>query len=149
MLGVKVVEDQTILGEVVNKNGILYYYAMGKADAAGFVQVDDAYYFADVDGKVAIGHTYVWKGNGIVPEGHYEFDENGKALNGFITRDGILYYYQNGRAGQAGLHYIDGYYYCLGNDGSVWVNGTYYVYQTNGYSLPMVYTFDELGRVVL
>ncbi len=150
MMGVKVVDGQTVLGEIAtDENGDMRYYQWGQLTAAGFVVVDGDYYFADLDGKIAIGRTYVWKGNGIVAEGHYEFGADGKALNGFVTKDDGIYYYEMGAYGQEGLNYIDGYYYCIGSDGKLWVNGSYYVWKTNGYSVPMTYTFDELGRIVL
>ncbi len=150
MLGVKVVDGETVLGEIVtDENGELLYYQWGQTVAAGFVTVDGDYYFADVDGKIAIGRTYVWKGNGIVAEGHYEFGDDGKALNGFVTKEDGIYYYEMGAYGTEGLNYIDGYYYCIGNDGKLWVNGTYYVWKTNGLSVPMSYTFDAQGRIVL
>ena len=150
MIGAKAENGKTVLGELVtDANGSLVYYQWGQPTVAGFVEVDGAYYFADVDGKIAIGRTYVWKGNGLVAEGHYEFDESGKAYHGFVTKEDGLYYYQMGACGKEGLHYIDGYYYCIGSDGKLWTNGSYYVWKTNGYSVPMTYTFDELGRVVL
>ena len=149
MVGVKVADGQTLLGEIlIEQDGTLRYYQWGAATAAGYVAVDGNYYFADGDGKIAVGRTYVWKGNGTVPEGHYEFDEQGRALHGFVTKDDGIYYYQMGAVGDEGLQYINGYYYCLDANGKLFVNGSRYVWKTNGYSVPMTYTFDEVGRIV-
>ena len=141
--------DGKMLNGIVEKNGSLYYYEMGSPTMAGLVEVDGDYYFAKgADGKVATGTTYVWKSNGILPEDTYHFGEDGKMLDGFVTKDDGIYYYENGKYGKLGLNYIDGYYYFIEYAGKVVTNGRHYVWETNGYSIKMNYTFDELGRVV-
>jgi hypothetical protein len=69
-------------------------------------------------------------------------------LNGFVTKDDGIYYYENGKFGKVGLNLIDGEYYFINYGGKLFTNGTYYVWKTNGLSICMNYTFDELGRVV-
>ena len=142
--------DGKMLDGIVEKNDTLYYYELGKTGPSGLVCVDGDYYFAHgKNGEVATGKEYVWQGNGILPEGNYEFGTDGKMLDGFITRDGEIYYYKNGKPANMGLHYVDGYYYFVTANGLLKRNGTYYVWETNGLSVGMNYTFDELGRAVI
>jgi glucan-binding YG repeat protein len=143
--------DGKLLDGIIEKDGTMYYYDKGKPYMAGLVCVDGDYYFAHgKNGQIATGKQYVWKTNDLVPEGNYEFDENGKMLNGFVTRDGEIYYYENGRYGKVGLNYIDGYYYFIDYGGRVIRNrSSYYVWETNGLSVEMNYRFDEYGRIVL
>ena len=143
--------DGKMLDGIVEKDGTLYYYDKGKPSMAGLICIDGDYYFAHgKNGELATGKQYVWKSNGLMPEGNYEFDENGKMLNGFITRDGEIYYYENGKPGRVGLNYIDGYYYFIDYYGFVLRNRkAYYVWETNGLSVEMNYNFDEYGRIIL
>jgi len=149
MLGVKVVNGETIFGEIITEaDGTLVYYEMGKPTAAGFVKVGDDYYFADVNGIIAIGQKYVWKGNDIVPEGSYEFDSDGKAINGFVTKEDGIYYYEKGRIGTIGINYVDGHYYFVENSGKIVVNAKYYVWKGNGILKRGHYTFNEQGQII-
>ncbi|MBQ8001191.1 MAG: phosphodiester glycosidase family protein [Ruminococcus sp.] len=142
--------DGKMLDGIIEKNGTLYYYETGKPRMAGLVDVDGDYYFAGGSkGEISTGKTYVWEGNGILPEDNYYFDENGKMLDGFVTEDGVLKYYENGKYGKVGLHYIDGYYYFIDYGAKVITDQSYYVWETNGYTIPMTYKFDSLGRVIL
>ncbi len=142
--------DGKMLDGIVEKNGTLYYYEMGRASAVGLVCVDGDYYFAHgKQGELAIGKQYVWNGNGFIPESEREFGPDGKMLNGFVTRNGEIYYYENGKPAKMGLHYVDGYYYFVTANGLLKRNGTYYVWETNGLSVNMNYTFDEYGRAVI
>ena len=123
---------------------------MGQAKMAGLVEVDGSYYFAEnAEGLCVTGKYYVWKGNGILSEGNYEFAADGKMLDGFVTKDDGLYYFENGQPGRVGLNYIDGYYYFVDYSGKLVTGRKYHVWATNGYSDPMTYTFDDLGRIVL
>ena len=147
MLGVKVVDGETVLGEIITVNGTMYYYSMGKATAAGYVKLGDDYYFADVNGVIATGRTYVWKTNGLVAEGSYEFGADGKAVNGFVTKADGIYYYEMGIKAAVGIHYIDGYFYFVQADGSLVTNQNFYVWKGNDLLLKGRYTFNELGQV--
>ncbi len=142
--------DGKMLDGIVEKDGVLYYYVTGKPKQAGLLHIDGDYYFAGgASGELSVSKTqYVWQTNGLLPEKNYEFDENGKMLNGFFIKDGVRYYYVNGRPAPVGLTYIDGYYYFVNADGSLVVNKSYYVWQTNGLSAEMTYTFNELGQIV-
>ena len=143
--------DGKMLQGIVDVNGTLTYYKNGVATMAGLVEIDGDYYFAGgAKGEITVNEKkYVWKTNGIVPEAEYEFGADGKMLNGFITKADGIYYYEMGKPGQVGLNYIDGYYYFVKYDGQLVTNQTYYVWQTNGYTIEMNYKFDAAGRVVL
>ena len=69
-------------------------------------------------------------------------------LDGFITREDGIYYYELGQYGRLGLNYIDGYYYIVNYGGKLVTNQRYYVWETNGLSIEMNYNFDEFGRVI-
>ena len=142
--------DGKMLNGIVEKDGTLYYYEMGKTKTAGLIQIDGDYYFAGgANGEITVNKKqYVWQSNGLLPEDNYEFGADGKMLNGFVTRDDGIYYYDTGKYGRVGLNLIDGDYYFVGYYGKLYTNGTYYVWETNGYSICMNYTFDETGKLV-
>ena len=143
--------DGKLLDGIVEKDGKYYYYNMGKPEMAGLIEVDGSYYFVyDSKGSCATGVTYVWEPNGLMEKGNYYFDSEGKMLNGFVTKDDGLYYYDNGQPGKVGINYIDGYYYFIDYGAKVVTNQkNFYVWETNGYTIKMVYNFDALGRVIL
>ncbi len=139
--------DGKMLDGLVEIDGNYYYYNMGKTKMAGLIEVNGAYYFVkNADGLCATGKYFVWQGNGILPEDTYEFGPDGMMYNGFVTKDGSIYCYNNGKVPTVGINYIDGYYYFVGYDGKLVVNTKYYVWATNGYTLPDTYTFDGFGR---
>ena len=70
-------------------------------------------------------------------------------LDGFVTIGDIIYYYENGSTPSPKLIYLDGYYYFIYWNGVVIKNTTKYISIKNEYTIPMNYTFDEFGRVVL
>ena len=143
--------DGKMLNGIVEKDGVLYYYLNGQPKMACLVEIDGDYYFAGgANGEISVNKTtYVWNGNGLLPEGNYTFDVDGKMLDGFVTKTDGIYYYENGKPGRVGLNYIDGYYYFVDYSGKLFTNGTYFVWETNGYSIGMKYKFDALGRVIL
>ena len=136
---------------IVEKDGKLYYYTNGQAKMAGLVEENGAYYFVyGVNGEVTVNKaTYVFDGNGILLEDTYEFGADGKMLNGFVTKADGIYYYDNGQPGRVGLNLIDGDYYFVDYGGKLFTNGTYFVWETNGYTIGMKYTFDECGKLIL
>ncbi len=141
--------DGKMLNGLVERNGKKYYYEMGRPRMAGLVEVDGAYYFVDgKDGSVATGSVYVWQTNDLMDKDTYAFGADGKMLDGFVTVNGSLCYYENGKNGEVGLNYIDGYYYFIDYGGKVWTNGTFYVWDTNDLSIGMKYTFDKTGKIV-
>jgi glucan-binding YG repeat protein len=143
--------DGKMLNGIVERDGNYYYYNTGKPEMAGLVEVDGSYYFAkDGKGTLVTDQTYyIWKANGILPESERMFGADGKMLDGFITKDDGIYYYEDGKVGTVGLNYIDGYYYFVGYDGKLVTSRTYYVWKTNGLSIQREYTFDAQGRIVL
>ena len=70
-------------------------------------------------------------------------------LNGFVTKADGIYYYENGKPGRVGLNLIDGDYYFVDYGGKLFTNGTYFVWETNGYTIGMKYTFDANGKLIL
>ena len=159
MLGIRVENGEIILGELVEKDGEKYIYSAGNAKAAGLIEIDGYYYFVGDNGLMATGRTYVWKPNGILPEGSYTFDAEGRMLGvkivdgvqvkgEIVEIDGELYYYECGRGYAAGLLYRDGAYYFASDYGKLIVNQRYYVWKTNGLLLETTYTFDQTGKIV-
>ena len=64
---------------------------------AGLIETDGDYYYVRTSGEVVHGRSYwITKTNGLMPEGSYPFDEDGKMLNpsvidpGTETKDGIV-----------------------------------------------------------
>ncbi len=142
--------DGRMLDGIVEKDGVLYYYVTGKPKQAGLIIIDGDYYFAGgANGELSVDKKqYVWQSNGLLPESNYQFGPDGKMINGFFMQDGIRYYYVNGKPAPVGLNYVDGYYYFVMYDGSLVVNKSYYAWETNGLSVEMTYTFNELGQVI-
>ena len=66
----------------VSERGAIYYYDNGIIKyGAGIVQVDGDYYYVRSNGQLATGNYWPTATNGLVPQGMYRFDENGKMLN--------------------------------------------------------------------
>ncbi len=143
--------DGKMLDGIVNKDGTLYYYKNGRPKTAGLVKIDGDYYFAGgSNGEITVNSKkYVWESTcEEIPLGTYEFGPDGKMVNGFFEKDGVKYYYVNGKPAPVGLNYVDGYYYFVKYDGSLICNQSYYAWETNGLSVEMTYVFDENGRVI-
>lgn len=141
--------DGKMLNGIVEKDDGVYCYVQGNlGKTAGLTKADDSYYFVDYDGKCATGKTYVWATTCDLPVGHYEFGEDGKALDGFVTKDGEQYYYENGKTGTVGINYINGYYYFVDYGGKLIVNRSFYVWQGNGILAEQTYTFNEQGQII-
>ena len=82
MYGIKVVDGQHVVGEIIEINGERYYYETGKgANQAGLIYIDGHYYFAAAEGKLIVNQRYyVWKTNNLMPEQHYIFNELGQIV---------------------------------------------------------------------
>ena len=142
--------DGKMLNGIVEKNGTLYYYNNGITGTHGLVEWNDDYYYVYWGGVVKTGKQYVSTSYCDLPAGmEYEFGADGKMLNGFVTKADGIYYYKNGRTPLPGLAYIDGYYYFIYWGGKIITDQTFYVWEGNGLSIEMNYTFDEYGRVIL
>ncbi|MBE6727638.1 MAG: hypothetical protein E7562_03210 [Ruminococcaceae bacterium] len=119
-------------GEIVEIDGVRYYYENGKGVEKGLVKVDGNYYFALYQGKLITNRVYhTYKTSCDLPNGHYEFDAEGKMINGIIERDGILYYYENGKGVEKGLFEFDGNYYFALYQGKLITNRAYSTYKTS------------------
>ena len=117
------------------------------------------YYFGQDDKAVKDGTYKVEKNNGLpLPAYQYSFDADGVIVhdadtskNGICDGDGSKYYYIDGVKVGVGLIKIDGsYYYARTSTGEIIRNRTYWVTQTNDYSIPEgEYSFDADGRMIL
>ena len=68
-------------GEIVNKDGVLYYYESGKGVEKGLVYLDGYYYFAQYGGKLVVNKVqYVYQTNGLLHETNYTFNELGQII---------------------------------------------------------------------
>jgi hypothetical protein len=143
-------ENGKMLNGFVEKNGELYYYINGATATCGLIEIDGDYYYVYWGGVVKTnGKYYVDNSFCDLPTGTYEFGADGKMLNGIVEKDGALYYYENGRTPAPGLIELDGYYYFVDWGGKLITNQKFYVWETNGLTLKMNYTFNELGQIVL
>ena len=68
---------------IVSENDSLYYYKDGKLNYAGLIEINGSYYYVRTNGEVVHGRKYwITKTNGLMPEGSYEFDADGKMILG-------------------------------------------------------------------
>lgn len=147
--------------EDTGKNGILkdgedlYYYVDGIKAPAGMIKIGDDYYYANSKGKLIVNQTYYCsRMNGLMEEGTYAFDAEGKLIlgatdkNGIVKDDdGVLRYYVNGKVTYVGLIEIDGDFYYVRSSGEVVTNCVYWITWTHGLKEAGYYTFDESGKL--
>jgi uncharacterized repeat protein (TIGR02543 family) len=82
----------------------LYYYVDGIKAPAGMIKIGDDYYYANSKGQLIVNQTYYCsRMNGLMEEGTYAFDAEGKLIQGATDKngivkddDGVLRYYVNG-----------------------------------------------------
>ena len=137
--------------------GNYYYCVDGVIIANGLMQIDGYYYYAKTSTGAFVCRQSYWitKTNGLLDEGIYKFDEQGRIVfpeevkNGIVAENGSLYYYVDGKLTGAGLIQIEGnYYYVKTSNGEV-VHGRNYWITTNNGLLPVdKYTFDEDGKLI-
>ena len=155
-------EEGVILhDEDTSKNGILkdgedlYYYVDGIKAPAGMIQIGDDYYYANSKGKLIVSQTYYCsRTNGLMKEGTYAFDAEGKLIQGATDKngivkddDGVLRYYVSGQVTYVGLIQIDGDFYYVRSNGEVVTNCVYWISWTHGLKDAGYYTFDENGKL--
>lgn len=147
--------------EDTGKNGILkdgedlYYYVDGIKAPAGMIKIGNDYYYANSKGKLIVNQTYYCsRMNGLMEEGTYAFDAEGKLIPGATDKngivkddDGVLRYYVNGKVTYVGLIEIDGDFYYVRSSGEVVTNCVYWITWTHGLKEAGYYTFDESGKL--
>ena len=152
---IKTGPDQSKNG-LVEENGGLYYYVDGVLTYAGLIEIDGDYYYINSSCKAVTGHYWVFKTNGLMDAGYYDFAEDGKMIrtgpdqskNGLVAENGGLYYYVDGVLTYAGLIEIDGDYYYI-NSSCKAVTGRYWVFKTNGLMDAGYYNFAEDGKMIM
>ena len=147
--------------EDTNKNGILkdgedlFYYVDGIKAPAGMIKIGDDYYYANSKGQLIVNQTYYCsRMNGLMEEGTYAFDAEGKLIQGATDKngivkddDGVLRYYVNGKVTYVGLIEIDGDFYYVRSNGEVVTDCVYWITWTHGLKEAGYYTFDESGKL--
>ena len=147
--------------EDTNKNGILkdgedlFYYVDGIKAPAGMIKIGDDYYYANSKGQLIVNQTYYCsRMNGLMGEGTYAFDAEGKLIQGATDKngivkddDGVLRYYVNGKVTYVGLIEIDGDFYYVRSNGEVVTDCVYWITWTHGLKEAGYYTFDESGKL--
>lgn len=142
-------EDGAMLNGVVEKDGTLYLYQNGQTSTNGLFEIGGKYYYAYWGGVIRTGLQYVGTTYCDLPVGNYEFGEDGAMLDGFVHRDGEIYYYVKGHTPAPGLIRVDGDYYFVNWGGKLVRNQTFFVWETNGLvDLKMNYTFDADGKII-
>ena len=157
------------------KNGIhadgdsLYYYVDGVITGSiGLIQIDGYFYYVTTSGMVVRGKTYfISRTNLLMPQGHYEFDMDGRMVNppaipedATVVEDvannvevkreaGVCYYYKDGQKVYGGLVIINGDYYYANHNCKVITGMKYYISFTNGLKERGTYEFDETGKLIL
>lgn len=147
--------------EETSKNGILkdgedlFYYVDGIKAPAGMIKIGDDYYYANSKGQLIVSQTYYCsRMNGLMEEGTYAFDAEGKLIQGATDKngivkddDGVLRYYVNGKVTYVGLIEIDGDFYYVRSNGEVVTDCVYWITWTHGLKEAGYYTFDENGKL--
>lgn len=147
--------------EDTGKNGILkdgedlYYYVDGIKAPAGMIKISDDYYYANSKGQLIVNQTYYCsRMNGLMEEGTYAFDAEGKLIQGATDKngivkddDGVLRYYVNGKVTYVGLIEIDGDFYYVRSNGEVVTDCVYWITWTHGLKEAGYYTFNENGKL--
>ena len=157
---IKHFDDTSINGIYHDEASGNYYFCVdGVIVANGLMEIDGSYYYARTStGAFVTGQTYwITKTNGLLEEGIYTFDEQGKIVfpdegdkkSGIVAENGSLYYYVDGVVTGAGLIKVDGsYYYVKTSTGEVVHDRSYWITATNDLLPAGQYEFDEGGKLV-
>ena len=144
---------------IYQSGGDYYYCVDGVIIANGLMKIRDYYYYAKTStGAFVCGQSYwITKTNGLLTEGIYSFDAQGRIVfpeevevkNGIVAENGGLYYYVDGKLTGAGLIQIGGnYYYVKTSNGEVVHSRDYWITTNNGLLPVDKYTFDEDGKLI-
>ena len=144
---------------IVEEDGTLRYYVNNELTYVGLIKIDGYYYY--VNSKCEVVHNctyYVSWTHGLIPEGDYSFDAEGKMIdppapedptkNGIVAEDGTLYFYVDGVKVYAGLIKIDGDYYYVNSSCKVVTTSHYWVNRTNGLLAAGFYDFGADGKMI-
>ena len=141
-----------------SESGGDYYYCVdGVIIANGLMQIDGYYYYAKTSTGAFVCRQSYWitKTNGLLNEGIYKFDEQGRIVfpeevkNGIVAENGSLYYYVDGKLTGAGLIQIDGYYYYVKTSNCEVVHDRkYWITVTNDLLPAGQYKFALDGKMV-
>ena len=131
----------TILDGIVKDGDVWTYYVNGKKTYAGLIEIDGDYYYVKSDCTVVHGKDYfISKGNGILPNGTYTFDADGKLVlpttkkNGLQWEDGSLFYYIDDEIQKTGWTEVSGKtYYFDPESGEGAVDGVFWLPRPTGY----------------
>ncbi len=142
--------DGKMLIGMVEKDGKLCCYDIGKPKSEGLFELDGAYYCViGSNGELAVNGVHsVTVTNGVLPAGKYEFDSDGRMLDGIVEKNGVLYFYENGKPENRGLVESDGArYFVKDSDGEIAVNEKIYVDNGNGILPEDEYEFGADGKM--
>lgn len=148
--------------EDTGKNGILkagedlYYYVDGIKAPAGMIKIGDDYYYANSKGQLIVNQTYYCsRMNGLMEEGTYAFDAEGKLIQGATYKngivkddDGVQRYYVNGKVTYVGLIEIDGDFYYVRSNGDVVTDCVYWITWTHDLKPQGSYRFAADGKLI-
>ncbi len=74
-------EQPEVKEGIYRENGVLYYYENGsRAYCAGLIYLDGYYYYVRSNAQLAIGNYWTTTTNGLLPEGMYYFDSEGRMV---------------------------------------------------------------------
>ena len=137
-----------------------YYYCVdGVILANGLMRIGEYYYYAKTSTGAFVRNQSYWvtKTNGLLDEGIYNFDNEGRIVfpeeqekkNGIVSENGSLYYYENGALTGAGLIRLGGDYYYVKTSNAEVVHGrTYWITVTNGLLPAGQYAFADDGKMI-
>ena len=122
------------------------------AKGAGLVPYEGDYYYVKANGTIYKDASLCIsedKTNGLLPAGKYAFDEDGKMIiyNGIVNG---CYYVDGAAVKGAGLIEIDGDYYYVKANGTIYKDSTLVITEekANGLAPAGLYTFDADGKMV-
>ncbi len=143
-------------GTVECADGIYYVNEHGYVPMnAGLVKFGEDYSVVAYSGKVVTNKTIDFtekNNNGLGIIGTYTFGADGKMdrFTGVREHEGALYYFVDGSIKKnAGLVYVDGYYYLIAYSGKVTTNKTINFTEANNNGLGIIgtYTFGADGKM--
>ena len=152
----KLIERMTMTGVLDTGNG-LFYMEDGCVAFSGMVKVGDDYYCSsDKNGTVLTGKQYVGSyimanSKNPLPNGYYEFAEDGKLLQGIVVKEDGTYYYEMGKPAEAGWVKDGDDYYVFGEGGKAMVGrnwvGSYLTQTSKDPYKSGSFIFDKNGKL--